>query len=89
MKYKPMARDAEVNEASSILQAVYALDAAGVVAETTNDVEGLLNVAAMWMKLGEAAGQFMPMIDSDKEKFISLPTGFQRSDITIEEDENE
>jgi hypothetical protein len=31
----------------------------------------------------------MPMIDSDKEKFISLPTGFQRSDITIEEDENE
>jgi hypothetical protein len=92
MKYKGLSKDAEVDEKSSLLQATFALDAAGEVAERTNDVEGLLNVAAMWMKVGEAVGQFAPVVPLGKEglSVTTIPTGFQRSDIIIEEDdENE
>lgn len=96
--YKPIRRNADIDAEVALIQAAIALDAAGVVAETTNDVEGLLNVVAMWMKYGEALTNFTEYVEQEEAKKVvkesAVQTGFQRSapvepDITVEENEDD
>lgn len=67
MRYKTLPTKGDVDPEMALLQGAYALDAAAEVAEKTNDVEGLLNAAAMWMKYSEAfdhyASNAMPTPD--------------------------
>src|SRR4051794_13731362 len=95
--YRPIKRNADIDAEVALIQAATALDAAGVVAETTNDVEGLLNVVAMWMKYGEALTNFTEYVESQgatKQVVKEVQTGFQRSvpvepNITVEENEDD
>lgn len=58
MRYKALRRNGEIDAEVALLQGIQALDAACEVAEKTNDVEGLLNGTAMWMKLSETIQGF-------------------------------
>lgn len=67
-RYKALRRDADIDPEVALIQGALALDAAGEIAEKTNDVEGMLNVAAMWMKFGESIQTFAEKAEEDAEK---------------------
>ena len=84
MRYK--ATRGDIDSQTCLVQAANALDAAAERAEATNDVEGLLNVSAMWMKFSETVENFA---NYKQEQIISeqmaqtspgqFQTGFQGS----------
>lgn len=97
MAYKRLPAKGDVDPEQALIQAIYALDSACVVAEKINDVEGLLNGAGLWIKVSEAMDEFAAgktkviengeLVKSDSK----IETGFQRSepvpdDITVEEE---
>lgn len=86
MKYKPLPQKAEINFAQMMTQAVSTLDAAAEVAERMNDTEGLINVAAMWVKMADildgivAEGILSPFPEDGDKTIPKVPTGFQKTD---------
>jgi hypothetical protein len=68
MRYKPLPRDSHIDPEVALLQAASAMDAAGEMAEKLNDIEGLLNVAAMWMKFSEDIHGFAEAVEKAEEK---------------------
>lgn len=68
MVYKSLPKDSIIDPETALLQGAAALDAAGVVAEKMSDVEGLLNVAAMWMKFGEQIQGFVEKVEEADKK---------------------
>lgn len=86
MKYKPLPQKADINFLQMMTQAVSTLDAAAEVAERTNDVEGLINTAAMWMKMADivegivAESMLGPFPDDDDKSRPRVPTGFQKQE---------
>jgi len=54
MRYKVLPKEGDIGPEEALIQATLALDAAGIMAEKINDVEGMLAVGAMWMKFSEA-----------------------------------
>lgn len=68
MRYKALPRDAEIDPEVALLQGASALDAAAEVAEKLNDVEGLLNVSAMWMKFSESIQGFTDRLEEAAAK---------------------
>lgn len=92
MRYKPLPRSVNIGVDTLMVQAASTLDAASEVAETQNDVEGLLNVAAMWMKMAEGMDIMMqnrPPMEDESVKSSTIKTGFQKTDIIVEEEEND
>lgn len=100
--YKPLKANAEIDAETALLQAAAALDAAGHTAEKVNDVEGLMNVAAMWMKMSDTITNFTEYVEQKvgeqggSDVFKTSPkieVGFQRApvepEIIVEEEENE
>lgn len=97
MKYKSMPRTGNVSSEIALIQGLHTLDAAATVAEQTQDVEGLLNVAAMWMRFGEVmdayANGVQPSGTEDKV-FVErqFETGFgishHEDEIAADEEEN-
>ena len=95
MRYKPMPKDSDIGPEETLVQTAYALDAAGVMAEKLNDVEGMLSVGAMWMKLGETISNMIVAEEKPKEVIGSkhaTGVGFQAAPekfdgIIIEEEE--
>lgn len=100
--YKRLMRDEEIGPDTALVQGALALDAAGVIAERQSDVEGLLNVAAMWMKLTDTIVSFSEHVEAqearDPEKNGELvkssgkiEMGFQKTvaeeTIIVEEDD--
>lgn len=90
MRYKSLPASVDIDPEVALLQAVRALDAAAETAERINDVEGLLNTAAMWMKLSGS----IEIVAEDDPKYVrtteaKFETGFQRTDIIAEGEENE
>lgn len=86
-RYKAIGPHAEIDTEVALLQTAACLDAAAIVAERMNDVEGLMNVAAMWMRYGEALTNFTEYAeqqDAARKQIVyqspKLSTGFQRSD---------
>lgn len=80
MKYKALPVACDITQETVLLQAVRALDCAALAAEKTSDVEGLLNVAAMWMKFTESLDGQVIMEDKSSLFETSIPTGFQSSE---------
>lgn len=86
MKYKPLPQKADINFAQMMTQAVSTLDAAAEVAERMNDAEGLINVAAMWIKMADilegivAEGMLSPFPEDEDKAMMKVPTGFQKTD---------
>lgn len=79
-RYKPTGPRALIDAEACLLQAASALDAAAERAENTNDVEGLLNVSAMWMKFSETIeglAQHRLEQDSPMRSNQEFTTGFQ------------
>lgn len=70
MIYKKLPKDSEIDPEVALLQGASALDAAGEKAELLNDVEGLLNVAAMWMKFSEQIQEFASKVEEATQKAI-------------------
>lgn len=68
MKYKSLPKDAQIDPEVALLQAASTLDVAGETAERMSDVEGLLNVAAMWMKFGEQIQTFAEKVEEAEKK---------------------
>lgn len=68
MIYKKLPRQSVIDPEVALIQGAYALDAAGTLAENLNDVEGLLNVAAMWMKFGESIQGYAEKVEEDEKK---------------------
>lgn len=68
MRYKALLKDSDIDPEVALLQGALALDAAGERAEVMNDVEGLLNVAAMWMKFSETIHGFAEKVQQAQEK---------------------
>lgn len=68
MRYKALPKESEVNPEVALLQGALALDAAAEMAEKLNDVEGMLNVAAMWMKFSEGLHGFIEKAQEAEEK---------------------
>lgn len=98
-KYKAFSASADLGPDDALLQAASALDAAGTEADKKGDVDALLNVSAMWIKLSEAILEYSKAVESAepggslvKSQSGRLETGFQRSvqkdDIIVEEEEN-
>lgn len=56
MRYK--ASRGDIDAQTCLVQAASALDAAAERAEQSNDVEGLLNVSAMWIRFSETVENF-------------------------------
>lgn len=94
VRYKALPKDSDIDSEVALLQGLLALDAAGEVAEKLNDVEGLVQVSAMWMKFSEtiqgfaeAAGQNISISGGPKFR-----TGFQsgvQEEITFEEEQED
>lgn len=97
MRYKALSKNCDIDSEVALLQGLLALDAAGEVAEKLNDVEGLIQISAMWMKYsetihgyaeaGEAARQSISISGDPKFR-----TGFQSSsseEITFEEEQED
>lgn len=90
--YKPLPKDADIDPEVALLQSASALDAAGRMAEKLNDVEGMLNVAAMWIKFGEGVYELTSKTEEDLDKAVEagkaarakIDVGFQ---VTREEDD--
>lgn len=94
MRYKPLSPKAEIDAEMALLQAVSALDAAAETAEKVNDVEGLLNTAAMWMKMSGTIGHFAEAVaEAEKEEVVKtsprIEMGFCAAEIIAEEDDEE
>lgn len=93
MRYKALGPKEDVDPEKCLLQAAQALDAAAEVAEVTNDVEGLLNVSAMWIKFSESVSSFAEFASShpgeDHESKSKIETGFQRPDITVDKEKHD
>lgn len=68
MRYKPLPKESHIDPEVALLQGALALDAAGEMAEKLNDVEGLLNVSAMWMKFSETIHGFAEAVEKAEEK---------------------
>lgn len=68
MVYRKLPRNSVIDPEVALLQGAGALDAAGVIAENMSDVEGLLNVAAMWMKFGEHIQGFVEKVEEAEKK---------------------
>jgi len=68
MKYKSLPKDSDIDPEVALLQGATALDVAGEIAERMNDVEGLLNVAAMWMKFSEQIQEFGEKVEEAEKK---------------------
>lgn len=80
MKYKALSVVCDITQETVLLQAMRALDCAALAAEKTSDVEGLLNVAAMWMKVTESLEGQVFMEDKSSIVESPIPTGFQSSE---------
>lgn len=82
MRYKPTGPRQDIDAQVCLVQAASALDAAAERAEQTNDVEGLLNVSAMWIKFSETVENFLAysheLAASDGSE-PKITTGFQAS----------
>lgn len=97
MTYKKMPASGNVDGETALLQGAAALDAAAVVAEKTNDVEGLLNAAAMWLRFSEAIDHYATVANAEEAKQqeilkgSTIQIGFQANsgEIVAEEEENE
>jgi len=94
-----MPQGSDIGPEESLVQTAYALDAAGVMAEKLNDVEGMLAVGAMWMKLGETISNMVVVEPEPKPSDIigsnhKTGVGFQAAPveqddaIIIEEEQN-
>lgn len=68
MRYKSLPRDSDIDPKVALFQGALALDAAAETAEKINDVEGLLNVAAMWMKFSEQIEGFAEKVEETAEE---------------------
>jgi hypothetical protein len=89
MRYKPMPTKGDINPETALIQGAYSLDAAAEVAERNNDVEGLLNVAAMWVKLSQDFDAFASgALPTEENSRSNIAVGFQRNDIQVDK-ENE
>lgn len=97
MKYKPLPKNSDIDSEVALLQGLLALDTAGEVAEKLNDVEGLIQVSAMWMKYSETIHGFAEAAARGGET-VSISgdpkfrTGFQAApveEIIFEEDEED
>lgn len=96
MRYKVLPKDSAIDSEVALLQGLLALDAAAEMAERLNDVEGMIQVSAMWMKYSESIHGFAEAMERVKEdQNISTSgdpkfrTGFQSSpaeEITFEEE---
>lgn len=82
MRYK--ASRGDIDSQTCLIQAASALDAAAERAEQSNDVEGLLNVSAMWIRFSETVENFnnyqkeQVVVDHLTEtKTGNFQTGFQ------------
>lgn len=90
MRYKSIPNEFDIGPEESLIQAAYAFDAAGTMAQKQGDIEGMLAVGAMWMKFGEvitgfAAEEAKAEILGNKEPKMQM--GFQGApvdEITIE-----
>jgi hypothetical protein len=81
--YKRLSSKIEIDLETVLLQAASALDAAGVIAERNNDVEGLLNVSAFWMKFGDTLQEATAsVVEEDMLGTKKFETGFQRIMVT-------
>lgn len=89
MKYRPLTKNAEINFAAMLTQAVSTLEAAATVAESTQDVEGLLNTTAMFLKLADIVDGMVPLHveEEDKKSITQIATGFQGQGIAADEEE--
>jgi hypothetical protein len=97
MIYKKLVRGEDIGAETGLIQSAYALDAAAVTAERQNDVEGMLNVAAMWMKFTDTIVNFHEHVETEKEGEMiktaeaKIEIGFQRSPaeepIVVEEED--
>lgn len=97
MRYKALSKDSEIDPEVALLQSISALDAAGVKAQLMSDVDGLLNVAAGWMKISEVIQAFAEkaeeVIENARVEETKIEMGFQAArpevePITVEEDED-
>lgn len=82
MRYKATGPKDQIDAELCLVQAASALDAAAERAEQVNDVEGLLNVSAMWIKFSEAVENFARYKQEESPQEIEggkLATGFQAS----------
>lgn len=92
-----MPKEFDIGPEESLIQAAYALDAAGVMAQKQGDVEGMLAVGAMWMKFGEEIVKFSVDEESRAAEIVGgrepkMQMGFQGApvdEITIEGEANE
>jgi hypothetical protein len=85
MKYKPMPRRGNVSPDAALIQAMYTLDAASQAAEKTDDIEGLLKAATMWVKVSEALDAYASGQKIEVEEIFKDPgfkTGFQKAEET-------
>jgi hypothetical protein len=100
-RYKALPTKGDLGPEEALLQAANALDAAGMEAERRGDIEGMLNVGAMWMKLSEEIMSFSHAAEAAEEKEKTgelvkadskIETGFQRGpsdeDVIIAEEED-
>ncbi len=86
MKYKSLPKNSDIDAEMALLQSASLLDIAAETAERMNDVDGLLNTAALWMKFGDQIYGFAEKVGEDKSADIMkmsesrLKLGFQTSE---------
>lgn len=68
MRYKTLPKGVEIGPEEALLQSASAIDAAGAMAEQNRDVEGLLEVAALWMKFCEGIVGFSEKVEEAQDK---------------------
>ena len=89
MTYKPMNKKGDINAEDMLIQGAFALDEATQLAAKNNDVESLMSLTALWVKMSEEFHIFAAGAMPDHAPAQSkIATGFQKSDIIVEGEED-